>query len=109
MSDEPTTPGIVELLDAYGIACIQAARKALALGLADNGPTDTYRAILAFVADLEAQRDEALKDAGRMEWLAEHAHIDTTHWLHDGRDPATTIHVLRGAIDAAIAQRGGKS
>ena len=124
---KPTTPGIAELLDAY--------RRMLVI-FVSNGGNDAYwddepkAAILAHVADLEAQRDyfaklygetcekyvsvqtqrdEALKDAGRMDFLEDK---DRCYWVDVQRQPDGMMMYagqgpgLREAIDAAIAQRG---
>ena len=51
------------------------------------------------------QAEEA-QDVARYQWLAENAIIETPRWRHDGKDPASTKHVLDRAIDAAMAEEG---
>jgi hypothetical protein len=124
---KPATPGIAELLDA----CIDAHMGNYSEAVND-GPR-ARAAVLAHVADLEAQRDEALKDAGRIEFL-ESLMQRTAKFGHAGKvwPLATDFHInsmgasiyartgvgsayefsghgstVREAIDAAIAQRGG--
>jgi hypothetical protein len=48
------------------------------------------------------------EDAARYRWLAENAIVETAQWRNDGRDPASTKHVLDRAIDAAIQQKRDK-
>jgi hypothetical protein len=50
---------------------------------------------------LHAAEDEP--DALRYQWLVENAVIQTDHFRHDGKDPASTKQPLDNAIDAALA------
>lgn len=50
----------------------------------------------------------AAEDAARYRWIAENAIVETAQWRNDGRDPASTKHVLDRAIDAAIQQERDK-
>jgi hypothetical protein len=54
--------------------------------------------------------EQVRKDAERYRWLVENAEIQTTQFIHYGRDPASTKQPLDIAIDAAIASdvQGGK-
>ena len=125
----PTTPGIAELLKAYG--------RAVFTNRSVDDMNSTRDAILAHVADLEAQRDEARAncvangrdldiatggldsykaDAQRYRWLRSHrdsdgnidedfhVHVDGSQFMNKW---ALTDNELDQAIDAAIAQRGG--
>lgn len=100
---KPTTPGIAELLDALTDAYNH---------LDDMRFVNEKINIGDYVADLEAQRDEALKDAGRLDFLEDK---DRCYWVDVQRQPDGMMMYagqgpgLREAIDAAIAQRGGRA
>ena len=95
----PTTPGIAELLARV----IDVVRMRVDDRCDLESVNTAINGVLAHVADLEAQRDEALKDAGRY------------RWLRAGRYPLhlaqmilnDTPEGIDAAIDEAIAQRGG--
>jgi hypothetical protein len=92
MATEPTTPGIAELLDAYGRVVFSHA-----LGGANpTEVTEAHAAVLAHVAAIEAQRDA---------WheLAEHQRYCATCAEED----VTCCAVGGPMYEAAIAQRWG--
>ena len=58
------------------------------------------------LSTIPAEPTPTARDAARYQWLVENAIIETPRWRHDGKDPASTKHVLDRAIDADMTEEG---
>jgi hypothetical protein len=76
--------------------------------MVDIVPRDYEILILTLRAELDDARTQlaaSQQDAERYEWAVENAIIETESWRHDGKDPASTKHVLDRAIDQSIQDK----